>query len=165
MQAGTSLRGSAVLPICSSAVAGHQFRRSARTPGVTDRPLYNTLSSQHVSLPPLELFRCCRLRQKCCSHSRLSPQPCCCSGAASVQPSSSWTGPPDSSCYPAGIERKILHRRVTGTICVLLALGCACSCLTNGRAPAAFASLALTGSKVTEEGPISIIVQIMIIAL
>ncbi|CAL8462429.1 g1962 [Coccomyxa elongata] len=32
------------------------------------------------------------------------------------------------------------------------ALGCACSCLTNGRAPAAFASLALTGSKVTEEG-------------
>ena len=159
MQAGTSLKGSAVSPNCSFAVAGHHFRRSARTSGGADRPLYKTLSRQHVSLPPLQLSRYCRLRQKCCSHSRLSPQPCCSSGAASVQPPSSCTEPPDSSRFPSGIERILLHRRVTGAICVLFALGCACSCLTNGRAPAAFASLALTGSKVTEEGPISVIVQ------
>ncbi len=158
MQAGTSLRGSALLPICSSTVVGHHFRRSARTHGVTDRPLYSTFSSQHVSVSPLQLSRCCRLCHKRCSHRRLSPLPCCCSGAASVQPPSSWTAPPDSSRSTSDIERTILHRRVTGTICVLLALGCACSCLTNGRAPAGFASLALTGSKVTEEGPVSLIV-------
>ena len=151
MQAGTSSRGSALLPTSCSLPSERKSSRRIRIRDGADRCLNNLSRRQDNPLSSLQHAHQKRSRTQQKSTSR-SIHACSSSGAASVPPASSSSGYFGSDDYRAGQNSDTVHRKLTGTICVLLALGCAWACVANGRAAPAFASLALSTSKITEEG-------------
>ncbi len=153
MQVGHIYSGSSGLPShCSRPAKRISISCLKRLDGA-DRWLRNISRRQDCLLPQLQDVHqnTGRLQQNSHSRSRVS---CGSSGAASVLPASNSSAYIGSDDYRADRNKEIFHRNLTGGICVLLAFGCACACVAHGRAPLPFASLALSTSKMTEEGTV-----------
>lgn len=147
MNVGSSLRGSAGSPTYVSISSRRRLSSWSHRCRVADRSLQKDARCWQPLNPP-------QSTQPCSEHHsdgnrrRLSTCACSSSGAASV--------PPPSEAYTGSNEthanREALLRTFNGALCIFLALGWVCACVAAGRGTTAFASLALSSSKLSQEG-------------